>query len=99
MFLAVAAGTFASVLMLLIFPAPTRPSVFQADPYPDGPGLVGQIHRLQQIYSSPYFVLPVVFIFAFLAITRRDQEKSWIYAFLVGCSLPGILFHFIFHWF
>jgi hypothetical protein len=99
MLLAATAGTLASVLLFLISPAPIRPSVLQSDPYRDMPGLIGQILRLEQlIYSSPYFVLPVVMVFGFLAITRRDQKKSWIYAFLVGYSLPSLLFHFVFHW-
>jgi hypothetical protein len=98
LFLAATAGTLASVLMLAISPVPTRPSVLQPDLYPNGPGLIGLIHRLETIYSSPYFVLPVVLVFAFLAITRRDQKKAWIYAFLVGGSFPGILFHCVFHW-
>jgi hypothetical protein len=98
MFLAATAGTLASVLMLAISPAPMRPSVLQPDPYPNGHGLVGLIHRVQYIYSSPYFVLPVVLIFTFLAIKRRDEKKAWIYAFLVGASLPGILFHWFLHW-
>lgn len=98
LFLAATAGTLASVLLLSISPAPRGPSVLQPNPYPNGPGLVGIIHYLQAIYSSPYFGVPVVLIFTFLAITRRDQKQSWIYAFLVGGSLPGILFHWVFHW-
>jgi hypothetical protein len=98
MFLAATGGTLAAVLMLAISPVPMRPSVLQPDPYPNGPGLVGLIHRVQHIYSSPYFVLPVVLVFTFLAIKRRDEKKAWIYAFLVGGSLPRILFHWVFHW-
>jgi hypothetical protein len=97
-FLAATAGTLASVLMLAISPAPMRPSVLQPDPYPNGPGLVGLIHRVQSIYGGPYFVLPVVLVFIFLAIKRRSEKNAWIYAFLVGASLPGILFHWLLHW-
>jgi hypothetical protein len=75
-----------------------RPSVLQPDPYPNGPGLIGLIYRVQHIYSSPYFVLPVVLVFTFLAIKRRDEKNAWIYAFLVGASLPGVLFRWVFHW-
>jgi|ERR1700674_1939398 len=95
MFLAAAAGTLTSVLMLTIFPAPMRPSVLQPDPYLNGPGFVGVVQR---IYNSPYFVLPVVLVFTCLAVTRRDQKQAWIYAFLVGGSFPGILFRWVFHW-
>jgi hypothetical protein len=98
MLLAATAGTLASILMLAISPAPVRVSVLQPDPYPNGPGLVCLIHRLQSIYRSPYFVLPVVLAFTFLAINRRDEKTAWIYTFLVGVSLPGILFHWVFHW-
>jgi hypothetical protein len=98
MFLAATAGIFASVLMLAISPVPMRSSVLQPDSYPNGPGLVGLIHLVEHIYGSPYFVLSVVLVFTFLAVNRRDEKTAWIYAFLVGCSLPGILFHWVFHW-
>jgi hypothetical protein len=98
LFLAFAAGIVTGLLMVLFYPAPPRPSVLQNDSFPDGPGFAHQMHVLMHIYSNPYFVLAVDLIFAYIAIARPNYKNSWACAFLVGLSIPGILFSRIYLW-
>jgi hypothetical protein len=48
--------------------------------------------------NSPYVVLPTSLVWIYLAITRRDQPKSWIFAFLAGIAIPFIIFRWILRW-
>ena len=101
LFLIAAAGTFIVLGMQLIpsfFSAPTRPSVLQPTSIPEGPDVVGQMSRLQHLITGPYVILPWFLAMVYLAISRRDQPKSWLYALLAGGALPGIIFHFILPW-
>jgi hypothetical protein len=101
MFLAATAGTLIVLGMQQIstlFPAPSRPSVLQSTPTPEGPDLVGYMFRLQHLISGPYVILPWFLVMVYLAISRRNQPKSWLYALLAGGSLPSIIFHYILHW-
>jgi hypothetical protein len=101
LFLIAAAGTFTVLGMQLIpafFPAPTRPSVLQPASTPEGPDILGQMSRVQHFITGPYVILPWFLAMVYLAISRRDQPKSWLYALLAGGALPGIIFHFMLHW-
>jgi hypothetical protein len=33
-----------------------------------------------------------------LAVSKREEPGSWVYAFLAGWSLPGIIFRYVLHW-
>jgi len=48
--------------------------------------------------NSPYVVLPMFLVSIYLAISRRDEPKSWIFAFLAGVAIPLITFRWILHW-
>jgi hypothetical protein len=101
MFLAATAGTLIVLAMQLIstfFPAPSGPSVLQPTSTPEGPDLVGYMFRLQHFISGPYVILPWFLVMVYLAIFRRNQPKSWLYALLAGGALPSIIFHFILNW-
>ena len=41
--------------------------------------------------NSPYVILPVFVLWVFLAVSRRDQPRTWIFAFLAGYGLPFVL--------
>jgi hypothetical protein len=101
MFLAATAGTLIVLGMQLIptfFPAPSSPSVLKPTSIPTGPDPVGYMLRLQHFVSGSYVILPWFLVMVYLAISRRSQPKSWLYALLAGCALPSIVFHYIFHW-
>ena len=76
----------------------SRPSVLQPSSIPEGPDALGQMSRLHHFLTGPYVILPWFLVMAYLAISRRDQPKSWLYALLAGGALPGIIFHFILRW-
>jgi len=48
--------------------------------------------------NRPYVVLPMFLVWTYLAISRRDQPKSWIFAFLAGVAIPLIIFRWILRW-
>jgi hypothetical protein len=103
MFLAAAAGTLIVLGMQLVqtfFPAQSRPSVLQPTSTPTGPGSIGYMFllRLQHFISAPYVILPWFLAMVYLAISRRNQPKSWLYALLAGGALPTIIFRHILHW-
>jgi hypothetical protein len=94
------AGALIVIVMQLIpsvFPVLNRPSILQ--PASDtGGSFATYISRVQHFLYGPYLV-PIWFLWLiYLAISRRDQPKYWVYALLAGGSLPGIIFHFILHW-
>jgi hypothetical protein len=41
--------------------------------------------------NSPYVILPVFMLWVFLAVSRCDQPRTWIFAFLAGYGLPFVL--------
>jgi hypothetical protein len=101
LYLIAAAGTLIVLGMQLIptiFPEPSRPSVLQPNSTPEGPDFVRHMFRYQKLISSPYVMLPWFLAMVYLAISRRNQPKSWLYALLAGAALPNIIFHHILHW-
>src|SRR6185295_7833169 len=77
MFLSAMAGTLFVLGMQLI---PTsRRSVLQPTPIPEGPN---PVVRVLHFISSPYVFLPWFLVMMYFAISRRNQPKSWRYAFL-----------------
>jgi hypothetical protein len=54
--------------------------------------------RLQHYLTGPYVIVPWFLVMVYLAISKREQPKSWFYAFLAGLALPGIIFHDVLHW-
>jgi hypothetical protein len=94
-------GTLIVLGMQLIptfFLEPTRPSVLQPTSTPQGPDFVSYMFRQQHFISSPYVIVPWFLAMVYLAISRRNQPKSWLYALLAGGALPSIIFHYILHW-
>ncbi len=85
-------------LIPTFFPAPSRRSVLEPTSIPEGPDLLGYMSRVQHFHSGPYVILPWFVVMVYLAISRRNQPKSWLYALLAGAALPGIIFHYILHW-
>ena len=50
-------------------------------------------------FLNSVYVVPLLFlVWTYLAITRRDKPKSWLFAFLAGVVLPFIIFRWIFRW-
>jgi hypothetical protein len=50
-------------------------------------------------FLNSVYVVPLLFlVWTYLAITKRDQPKSWIFAFLAGLAIPLIIFRWIFRW-
>jgi hypothetical protein len=101
MFMIATAGALTVLGMQLIptfFPAPSRQSVLEPTSIPEGPNLVGYMSRVQHIVTGPYVILPWFLAMVYLAISRRNQPKSWLYALLAGGALPSIIFHYILHW-
>jgi|HubBroStandDraft_1064217.scaffolds.fasta_scaffold203823_2 hypothetical protein len=89
-FVAGAAGILTFCIMDLIDP--------QFVGFPSIEPSASVIFNLLLIFSyylnSPYVVLPAALVWIYLAITRRDQPKSWIFAFLAGVAIPLIIFRF-----
>ena len=96
-FLAGTAGTLIAALLEFV-PGLPRGSVFERTLPPEGPGLVGYLFRLQNFLTSPYVIVPWFLVMIYLAISRREEPKSWFYAFLAGCSLSSVMFHYVLHW-
>lgn len=96
-FLAGAAGTLIGLVIAFLSPSPRRASVLEplaAQP----PGPEGYIFHLQHSLTGPYVIVPWFFVMVYLAISKRDQPKSWFYALLAGWALPSIVFHYALHW-
>ena len=85
-------------LVPTFFPTPSRPSVLQPTPIPEGPDFLGYMVRVQHFVYGPYVILPWFLVMVYLAISRHNQPKSWLYALLAGAALPSIIFHYILHW-
>jgi hypothetical protein len=101
MFMVATAGALIVLGMQLIatfFPTPSRPSVLQPTSITERPDLLGYMSRVQHFIFGPYVILPWFLVMVYLAISRRNQPKSWLYALLAGGALPGIIFHYILHW-
>jgi hypothetical protein len=97
-FLAGAAGALIGLVISSLTPAPRRASVFERSVTPESPDLVGYMFRLQHFLIGPYVVVPWFLVMVYLAISKREQSKSWFYAFLAGLALAGIIFHDVLHW-
>ena len=93
------AGALLASVMLLIIPQRRGPSVLEPDPFSDVPGPMGEYQRfLVHLLDSPYVILPWFLVITFLAVSRRNKPKAWVYGFLAGFSLPSIIFHFLLRW-
>jgi hypothetical protein len=92
-------GSVAFLILYAVTPKPVPRSVLVPDSGIEGPHPVAWLFRIAEIYKSPYFQVGAFLLFLFLAVYQRNQERSWIYAFLVGFDLPSILFHWILRWF
>jgi hypothetical protein len=93
-----AAGALTYLVWRQITPTPGRGSVLQPAFEPGGPGLPGLASRYVHLINSPYVVLPVFLLWIALAISKRNDRKSWLYAFLAGYLLPFILLHWVLDW-
>jgi hypothetical protein len=99
MFLVAVAGALLASVMLLIIPRPHGSSVLDPNPYSHVPGPLGEFQRfLLQLFDSPYVILPWFLVITFLAVSRRNKPKAWVYGFLAGFSLPSIIFHYLLRW-
>jgi hypothetical protein len=63
------------------------------------PVFVWLFRGTEMLNKSAVFQISAFFLVLFIAFYRRNQQKSWIYALLVGFGLPSILFHWVLHWF
>jgi hypothetical protein len=97
-FLVGAAGALISLVISSLIPAPRPPSVLEPTLTPESPDLVGYMFRLQHFLFGPYVIFPWFLAMVYLAISKREQPKSWTYALLAGLSFPGIIFHYVLHW-
>jgi hypothetical protein len=93
-----AAGALVYLVLRQITPSPARGSVLRPTFEPDGSGLPGLASRYMHLINSPYVVLPFFLIWIALAIFKRDDQKSWIYAFLAGYIFPFIILHWALDW-
>jgi hypothetical protein len=93
-----AAGALTYFVLPMLFPSPSRRSVLQPNIDPDTPGIIGMQYRLLHLLNASYVILPVFLVWIYLAISRRDERKSWIYAFLSGYSLPFIILYWVLKW-
>jgi len=87
-----AAGILTFCVMGLIYPP------FVAPPPPIDPkaSVIFNLGiHVSYFLNSPYVVLPMFLVWTYLAISRRDQPKSWIFAFLAGVAIPLIIFRWI----
>jgi hypothetical protein len=100
MFMVATAGALIVLGMQLVptFFTASPPSVLQPTSFPEGPDVLGQMSRLQHFIYGPYVILPWFLVMVYLAISRRNQPKSWLYALLAGAALPSVIFHFILRW-
>ena len=101
MFLAATAGTLIVVGMQSIptfVSAPSRPSILQPTPTAAGTDAVSYMFHLKHFTPVPYVTLPWFLVMVYFAISRRNQQKSWLYALLAGAALPSIIFHYVLHW-
>jgi hypothetical protein len=96
-FLAGAAGTMVGLLLSFLSPTEHRPSVLEhLAPNPPGPG--GYMFRLQHLITGPYVIVPWFLVMVYLALSKRDQPKSALYALIAGLALPSIVFHYVLRW-
>jgi hypothetical protein len=99
MFLFAVAGALVASVILMIIPQRHGPSVLDPNPFSDVPGPIGKYQRfLFHLLDSPYVILPWFLVITFLAVSRRNKPKAWVYGFLAGFSLPSIIFHYLLHW-
>jgi hypothetical protein len=95
--LACATGALIGLVISFLTPSPRRPSVLESLT-PEAPGLVGYTFRLQHFLTGPYVIIPWFLVMVYLAISKRQQPKSWFYALFAGWALPSIVFHYVLHW-
>lgn len=99
MFLFAVAGALLSSVMLMIIPQRHGPSVLDPNPFSDVPGAIGKYQRLLlHLFDNPYVILPWFLVITFLAVSRHNKPKAWVYGFLAGFSLPSIIFHYLLRW-
>ena len=95
-------GVIVYFVLFAVMPKPVRWSVLEPD-LPElgvkAPLPLVWLFRGAELIRSPYVQVFAFLMLLFLAVYRRDRQKSWIYAFLVGFGLPAILFHFVLRWF
>jgi hypothetical protein len=62
---------------------------------PPGPAWFEILWQLSQVLTSVEVLYIAAAVFTFLAIYQYRRPDAWIYAFLVGVSLPAILRHLL----
>jgi hypothetical protein len=65
---------------------------------PKAPVIVNLSIHVSQFLNSPYIIVPLFLVWTYLAISRRDQPRSWIFAFLAGVAVSMIVVHWTFRW-
>ncbi len=96
--LAGAAGTLIGLAISFLTPGPRRASVFERTFTRESPDLIGYMFRLQHSSLVPYVIIPWFLVMVYLAIFKREQPKSWLYALIAGWALPSIIFSYILRW-
>jgi hypothetical protein len=91
-------GAIAYFVLLGVTPKPIPRSILQPNPSVEGPLFLSLLFRLEEFIRSPYVNVPVFLVFLYLAVYRRDRQNSWIFAFLTGYAVPGIVFYWILRW-
>ncbi|HEY2646979.1 MAG TPA: hypothetical protein VGI34_08380 [Candidatus Acidoferrales bacterium] len=97
-FIVGASGTLTYFVYAVLVPSPSRTSVLQPAVDTDGPRVFAVQYRLMRLLNSPYILLPLFCIWIYLAISRRADRKSWIYAFLSGYLFPYLVFGWLLGW-
>jgi hypothetical protein len=65
---------------------------------PKAPAIFNLSIHVSHFLNSPYMIVPLFLVWTYLAISRRDQPRSWIFAFLAGIAVSMIVVHWTFRW-
>jgi len=98
-FLIFAAGIMVGIFAALYWPKVPTSSVLQSDPFPDGHQLREHFtHVFMHTLNSTYFILAADLCWGFILFTRPRAKNTWTCAFLIGFSVPWILFGRTYRW-
>jgi hypothetical protein len=92
-------GAVLYILLLMFLPSSTSLGIAAPSPPVPRPTLLHYLSLVIQLFGMVPFQCFLVILFAFLAIYRRRNQDSWIFALLAGAGVPYIVRHWFSLWF